>query len=1131
MATARPAAVLRHIRGLAAERTANERTDGELIEAFLARGDQPAFEVILRRHGPLVLRVCRRVLGDLHDAEDAFQATFLFLAQQAGSVRKRGSLASWLHGVARRMAANARRSAARRTRHERQATSPTAASDPAWQSAWREVQSVLDEEIQRLPETYREPLVRCCLEHRSCAEVAAHMGLREPAVRSRVSRARKLLEVRLGRRGVSLALLSTAVAVSAGRATAEVAPDLLGATAAAARLVTGQGSAAGLVSAKVAALLRGANQAILFTKIRTAFVALLGTLLLAGGTALVYGRGLAADRDGPRAAEAPPADGQPRDAAAARAQPGNGPHTDHYGDPLPDEALARLGTTRFRPGDHVLFLRFSRDGTKLVTQSSSGLRVWNATTGRELRRFGPAGGVGVRAADVSADAKLALTVDADQHGTLRLWDVETGRALSECGRAHGFGPVLLSPDGKTVAAAGPSGEIELRDATTGERRHTLKEPTDLNSSAAFSADGKTLVTRGTGKAIRFWDVATGQQVRHIDAPEDVGLVALSPDGKLLASVAFRREVTGAGIITWGPVNQVRVWNADTGKELRQLAVGAKGFGAVAFAPDSKTLVTVSGDDVLRVWDATTGKELRAFPDCSTNIRALALTADGKSAAFVNGGTALRVVDLATGKDRVPLTGHAGGVYTAAVTPDGRRVITAGGDDTVYVWDPATGKEIRRLRGHRAWAAALALSPDGRWLYSLGSDRAVRVCDTVTGKERRLDGDYEATSFGALALSRDGRLLAAVRPDKSLVLIDAASGKSIRTASLEGQTCCGAGFAPDGRTLVAWTDEQGVFVLDVATGKVRTHFPFIGDEDKRLAYVGALSPDGRLIAFGSQRHFLSLQEVDTGKEVYRFDHLPDGVSAVAFSPDGRTLAWGGWNDPTVRLLELSTRGERHHFIGHQGRILALHFSPDGRVLVSGGNDATALVWDLAGGAGAKAAGEKEPSAEELASLWKDLGTADAAQAYRTVGRLVRSRAAIEFLGTQVRPVPAPDEKRVAKLIADLDADEFDVRDQATRELERLGDQAVGACRKALAGQPSPEMRRRLGALLDGQSADGQQPSVERLRLMRALEALERAGTDQARGLLAALAKGAPGAWLTEEARAAGERLDRLATSAR
>jgi RNA polymerase sigma factor (sigma-70 family) len=1131
MATAPLGAVLQHIHSLAEDCPNPQYADDELLHAFLARGDQAAFELILTRHGPMVLRVCRRVLDNLQDAEDAFQATFLFLAQQARSVRKKASLASWLHGVALRMATNARRSAARRTRHERQ-SAPAPTSDPAWQAAWHEVQSILDEEIQRLPETYREPLLRCCLEHRSCAEVAVHLRLREATVRSRVSRARKLLEQQLSRRGVSLTLLSTAVAVSGSRATAEVAPALLDATATAAtHLASAQGLANAALSPRVLALLKGANQAMVGAKLKTTLVVLLGTMLLAGGTALVYGRALPAgrtDENAPQdAAPGLPADG----ALAARSQVGNGWRTDCYGDPLPDEALARLGTTRFRPGEPVRFLRFTPDGARLITQSSAGLRIWDAASGRELRRFGPALGKAVLAGDVSADGKLALTADADQHAVLRLWDTGTGRQLRECGNAGPFGPVCLAPDGKTIAALGPSGETELRDTTTGKRRHTLKGYPG-NSLGAFSADSKTLVTGRADRTIRLWDVATGRQVRRIDCAEGVYSVILSPDGKLLASVGAVKEAVAPGMTTRMPDNRVRLWDAATGKELRQLVVPAKATVSTAivacvFAPDSKTLVTLGMDYVLRVWDATTGKQLRSFSGCSTNSGALALTHDGTAAAIVNGGTALRIVDLATGKDRVPLAGHGGGVYDVAIAPDSRTVYTAGGDDSVCVWNAATGKEVRRLRGHDRWVSAVALSPDGRLLYSLGADRKLLSWDTTAGRVRQhFAGDYDAaSSFGRLALSADGTLIAAGRVKGPLVLLDAVSVKPIRTVrGLEGQHSHGAGFAPDNCTLVAWLEGQKVAVIDVATAKTRKTYPFAGDQDTRSSYTAALSPDGRLLAFGSQGRFLSVLKVDTGKEVRRFEHLPDGVSAVAFSPDGRSLAWGGWNDPTVHLIELSTASERHRFNGHQGRILALHFSRDGKVLISGGNDGTALIWDLGGRPGAKVA-DRNPSAKELASLWQGLGAAAAPQAYQTVRRLARSPAAVGFLGKHVQPVIVPDARQVAKLIADLDSDDFQVREKATKELERHSDGVAGACRKALADRPSLEQRRRLEKLLDRQAAEAQQPSAERVRLVRALEVLELAGTGRARELLVALAKGAPGAWLTEQAKATVERLDR------
>src|SRR5262245_17837383 len=182
MATTELGAVLQHVRGLAAHRPSDERTDGELVRAFLTHNDQAAFETVVRRHGSMVLNLCRRRLANLQDAEDAFQATFLLLARRPASIRKRESLAGWLHGVAYRMAAHIRRAAARRRTYEQQAGPPRPAA-PALSTEWQEIQAVLDEEIGRLPESYREPFVLCCLEHKSGAEAADRLGKTEGAVR------------------------------------------------------------------------------------------------------------------------------------------------------------------------------------------------------------------------------------------------------------------------------------------------------------------------------------------------------------------------------------------------------------------------------------------------------------------------------------------------------------------------------------------------------------------------------------------------------------------------------------------------------------------------------------------------------------------------------------------------------------------------------------------------------------------------------------------------------------------------------------------------------------------------------------------------------------------------------------
>jgi hypothetical protein len=354
--------------------------------------------------------------------------------------------------------------------------------------------------------------------------------------------------------------------------------------------------------------------------------------------------------------------------------------------------------------------------------------------------------------------------------------------------------------------------------------------------------------------------------------------------------------------------------------------------------------------------------------------------------------------------------------------------------------------------------------------------------------------------------------------------------------VDGPDVGGMSFSGDGRLLVVWNTNLTVTVWDAATGQKLRQF---AGPDKKGRVTGggasaALSWDGRLLAFGfealnAQRPIVPVLDTATGDEVCRFTVAEDHCYPLTFSPDGRTLALGGWREGaagTVYLGEIATGGERRHFTGHRGPIGSAAFAPDGKTLVSGAHDTTALVWDLSGRLAAGDPWGRPLSADELKAQWSILAGTDAAAAYRAVQALAADPPhAVPYLRERLRPVALVEEKRLTELLAALASDQFKVRDQATLELEKLGESAAHALRKALAGEPALERRRRLERLIDKQERERWSPAPERLRTRRALEVLERASTPEARQVLRSLAGGAPGAWLTQDAKGALTRLSK------
>jgi RNA polymerase sigma factor (sigma-70 family) len=323
MSSAQVGVILRHLRTLAAGPDQG-LPDQQLIERFVSDRDDGAFAVLLRRHGPMVLGVCRGVLHHQQDAEDAFQATFLTLARKAGSIHRRESVGGWLYRVAYHLAVKAQANAARRRVHERRAE-PMPCADPLLDMSLRELRKMLYEELERLPEKYRAPLVLCHLEEKTQDEAARLLGWSKGAVKGRLERGRQRLRKQLVRRGLALpatlsALLLTRSAASA-RVPAALADVVLRAVPA---VVAGQTVGKGLISAGAAALLRGVTPSMFVSKCNVAGAVLIACIGLAAGVGLLARQALAAKLEGgtPQAesAQAPPAKNPPAGKAAPTAQ-------------------------------------------------------------------------------------------------------------------------------------------------------------------------------------------------------------------------------------------------------------------------------------------------------------------------------------------------------------------------------------------------------------------------------------------------------------------------------------------------------------------------------------------------------------------------------------------------------------------------------------------------------------------------------------------------------------------------------------------------------------------------------------------------------------------------------------------
>jgi RNA polymerase sigma factor (sigma-70 family) len=1112
--------------------------DRELLERFVARREEAAFAALVLRHGPMVLGVCRRLLRHEQDAEDAFQATFLVFARRAGSIHKGESLGSWLHGVARRVAGKAHAQAQRRHTHRGQESDMLPARDPLEEVARRELWEALDEELGGLPARYQAPLVHCYLEGQTQDEAAVQLGWSKSTLRRRLEQGRRLLGARLAGRGVTMPA-GMGAALLAGQASAAVRGPLLETTVQAGLRWAAGATLAG-VPDRVASLASGALGGLGAWRAKLAAV----VLLLISAAAGLLGAGAPAPEGRPTKARA-----AAKEAGQAQGDNGEPARVDRDGSPLPPGALARLGTVRFRGAGRAL--AFSPDGQVLAC-GERGVGLWDAATGRELRRLEEYGLGDVRCIAFAPDGKTLAFGDMRRESPIRLWDAATGKQAGQLGgwlvddrvlpqppRPVGEGglpfrgaykpppfeghsgplyAVAFSPDGKFLASS--AGDVRLWDLKTRRQVRQLIGPNKKKDASllAFAPDGKTLAVvlqaepgAYEDKLLSFWDVASGKERRRFRGHDQyIGCIAFSPDGQLLASGSSDKTV--------------RLWDVATGRRIRELRgheSGLQGVVSIAFSPDGKTLAA-AGMTTLHLWDPSTGKELRRIDEKVGPLLAVAFSPDGKTLVSTGGNGRIRLRDPLTGRERFPNDGHESWTVAVGLSPDGRTVVSGGADRTIRVWETFSGRPLRQLEKAQYQGAGMVCTPDGKTViassYQYPKGYTVGLWDVATGKALRQFGGH-ADKVWRVALSGDGRTLA-TSGGESLCLWDVGTGELRHRVKGHRGGAYAVTLSPDGKLLAALDGEGTAHLWDATTGAHR-HAWRRPKGDPTLRSV-AFSPDGALLAAGSDEGVIALWRVTTGKEVARWTghpKYPRGVTSLAFTPDGRVLVSGG-DDHTVRLWEVATGQERRCFRGHQLGVTSVACSTDGRVVVSSSFDETLLVWDVTGRLHEGRLRAARPSPRQLPVLWRDLADEDAARAHTAIWTLTAAGAdTVPFLRQRLQPWRV-DLKGIEGLIGQLDDKQFAVRQQATLELEQLGALARPALRRALEAKPSLEVRRRLEDLLQRLAKVAPQQTR---RALRAVEVLEYLGTRPARHLLHELAREALEPGLRLEAEGALRRL--------
>ena len=580
-------------------------------------------------------------------------------------------------------------------------------------------------------------------------------------------------------------------------------------------------------------------------------------------------------------------------------------------------------------------------------------------------------------------AKKYLLLSGSNDQTLNLWNIErikdengysiqrnqggnnrghTGRILS----------VAFSQDGQHIASA--SGDKTVKIWTSeGEYLRDLDDFTEKALSIAFSYDNKFIASGHENCIVKLWEVDTGRCIRTFPESDainsghskEVRSVAFSPDGNHIISGSEDKTLklwsveTGEYRATFPAFDQDNIENndgSDSNDNMQRYDGGhSEGIRSVAFSPDNKIVASGSDDKTVKLWSIETGQCLDTLGGHKNWVRSVAFSPDGKFIVSGSDGQTVKLWSVETHQCLQTFQAYRNAIWSVSFSPNGKHLVSGNEDKTVRLWDLETEK-YKTLEGHGNWVRSVVFDSSGNRIVSGSEDKTVKIWDSETGKEIRTFKKQEHRLW-AVAFSPNGKFIASSGEGPAVNLYSASTDECI---DLHGHTdgIWAIAFSSDGALIASGSDDKTVKLWDVeeawiSNDSAKSSANFISlplEEEKDKGHEHwvrslAFSPDGQILASGSEDKTIKLWDVKTGKYLNTFKGHDDKIRSVAFSPNGKLIASGS-DDQLVMLWNADT-GECYRCLeGHKDSVRSVTFNPqDGKMIATASEDQTIKIWDV------------------------------------------------------------------------------------------------------------------------------------------------------------------------------------------